>query len=135
MIRRPPRSTRTDTLFPYTTLFRSAAPVEEPLRVELPQLRVVVVPDIRLVGQKAKGTGGLAAQQGTHLLPPVGLQFVVVQIGRLRDVGRGHQLITHLDRKIDGIRSNAIGPDREPFMTGMMESQSVPHTGITALVR
>src|SRR3546814_5988793 len=27
MIRRPPRSTRTDTLFPYTTLFRSAQPV------------------------------------------------------------------------------------------------------------
>src|SRR6056297_3973927 len=26
MIRRPPRSTRTDTLFPYTTLFRSAPP-------------------------------------------------------------------------------------------------------------
>src|SRR3546814_17523611 len=25
MLRRPPRSTRTDTLFPYTTLFRSAA--------------------------------------------------------------------------------------------------------------
>src|SRR3546814_20023721 len=27
MIRRPPRSTRTDTLFPYTTLFRSLGPV------------------------------------------------------------------------------------------------------------
>src|SRR3546814_11111948 len=26
MIRRPPRSTRTDTLFPYTTLFRSVPP-------------------------------------------------------------------------------------------------------------
>src|SRR3546814_966621 len=26
MIRRPPRSTRTDTLFPYTTLFRSPTP-------------------------------------------------------------------------------------------------------------
>src|SRR3546814_10536061 len=26
MIRRPPRSTRTDTLFPYTTLFRSSIP-------------------------------------------------------------------------------------------------------------
>src|SRR3546814_21087663 len=25
MVRRPPRSTRTDTLFPYTTLFRSLA--------------------------------------------------------------------------------------------------------------
>src|SRR3546814_7921988 len=30
MIRPPPRSTRTDTLFPYTTLFRSLA--QEPLR-------------------------------------------------------------------------------------------------------
>src|SRR3546814_14510340 len=29
MIRRPPRSTRTDTLFPYTTLFRSPFPAEE----------------------------------------------------------------------------------------------------------
>src|SRR3546814_20661914 len=32
MIRRPPRSTRTDTLFPYTTLFRSSE-VEMPLNV------------------------------------------------------------------------------------------------------
>src|SRR3546814_5862257 len=30
MIRRPPRSTRTDTLFPYTTLFRSASPRDGP---------------------------------------------------------------------------------------------------------
>src|SRR3546814_12839422 len=29
MIRRPPRSTRTDTLFPYTTLFRSGRPAGE----------------------------------------------------------------------------------------------------------
>src|SRR6056297_3874579 len=28
MRRRPPRSTRTDTLFPYTTLFRSPSPTE-----------------------------------------------------------------------------------------------------------
>src|SRR3546814_1788131 len=32
MIRRPPRSTRTDTLFPYTTLFRSAAAPRRPDR-------------------------------------------------------------------------------------------------------
>src|SRR3546814_16643975 len=30
MIRRPPRSTRTDTLFPYTTLFRSQGPAGGP---------------------------------------------------------------------------------------------------------
>src|SRR3546814_15825661 len=29
MIRRPPRSTRTDTLFPYTTLFRSRERVDQ----------------------------------------------------------------------------------------------------------
>src|SRR3546814_9795657 len=29
MIRRPPRSTRTDTLFPYTTLFRSISAGEQ----------------------------------------------------------------------------------------------------------
>src|SRR3546814_15169843 len=35
MIRRPPRSKRTDTLFPYTTLFRSAEEKMEELRASL----------------------------------------------------------------------------------------------------
>src|SRR3546814_11511314 len=35
MIRRPPRSTRTDTLFPYTTLFRSACNDHHVLRARL----------------------------------------------------------------------------------------------------
>src|SRR3546814_18361959 len=33
MIRRPPRSTRTDTLFPYTTLFRSTHHMDEAERL------------------------------------------------------------------------------------------------------
>src|SRR3546814_21148357 len=33
MIRRPPRSTRTDTLFPYTTLFRSALVLALPIGI------------------------------------------------------------------------------------------------------
>src|SRR3546814_6664866 len=35
MRRRPPRSTRTDTLFPYTTLFRATLQAGNTLRVEL----------------------------------------------------------------------------------------------------
>src|SRR3546814_12380153 len=35
MIRRPPRSTRTDTLFPYTTLFRSAGEFAPGAEVQL----------------------------------------------------------------------------------------------------
>src|SRR3546814_13304517 len=49
MIRRPPRSTRTDTLFPYTTLFRShvradrhVVPAVEPQRGHAPAHRIVV---------------------------------------------------------------------------------------------
>src|SRR3546814_8464921 len=41
MIRRPPRSTRTDTLFPYTTLFRSpdAGDLEVEILVDQAQVR------------------------------------------------------------------------------------------------
>src|SRR3546814_18628964 len=53
MIRRPPRSTRTDTLFPYTTLFRSAVrPLlpasSQPFAVHIcgsPEPRACSVPD------------------------------------------------------------------------------------------
>src|SRR3546814_11259399 len=36
MIRRPPRSTRTDTLFPYTTLFRSIVREASAVEIALP---------------------------------------------------------------------------------------------------
>src|SRR3546814_4491122 len=47
MIRRPPRSTRTDTLFPYTTLFRSileAVPRRQSLFPALRRLRLLPPP-------------------------------------------------------------------------------------------
>src|SRR3546814_5085894 len=48
MIRRPPRSTRTDTLFPYTTLFRSA-------EVRQMRLHVIEIGVGRLVGAHILG--------------------------------------------------------------------------------
>src|SRR3546814_9032586 len=44
MIRRPPRSTRTDTLFPYTTLFRSCPP-RDALRFATVRSREAVMPE------------------------------------------------------------------------------------------
>src|SRR3546814_15466853 len=38
MLRRPPRSTRTDTLFPYTTLFRSRDAVIVPVVTQIARL-------------------------------------------------------------------------------------------------
>src|SRR3546814_3579031 len=74
MIRRPPRSTRTDTLFPYTTLFRSHALDGEVALHELQLLlqRDVVVAalhaervaqDVAEILERLLGEGGIAAHQ------------------------------------------------------------------------
>src|SRR3546814_11343546 len=42
MLRRPPRSTRTDTLFPYTTLFRSH-PAKRGVHCPRPRCRIILV--------------------------------------------------------------------------------------------
>src|SRR3546814_13422524 len=53
MIRRPPRSTRTDTLFPYTTLFRSDLDADAAVfsafrrAAERPEIRIEKRPQLR----------------------------------------------------------------------------------------
>src|SRR3546814_7677976 len=57
MIRRPPRSTRTDTRFPYTTLFRSLRDVHG-ADDEQAQRRIVDLhEESRVVGQRAAAVG------------------------------------------------------------------------------
>src|SRR3546814_10928612 len=56
MIRRPPSSTRTDTLFPYTTLFRSVA-VARPEPHEAIALADRVGADMHPVGKRLLGLG------------------------------------------------------------------------------
>src|SRR3546814_10947467 len=72
MIRRPPRSTRTDTLFPYTTLFRSIYIGREGLR-QLSHARLD-----SLGGRQCVGAGGHLDRQGRDGLA---VQFGVEQIG------------------------------------------------------
>src|SRR3546814_4502553 len=57
MIRRPPRSTRTDTLFPYTTLFRSAGVHAEvdPLDHDVLDRTLPVDPEDEVRGALASG--------------------------------------------------------------------------------
>src|SRR3546814_6259091 len=77
MIRRPPRSTRTDTLFPYTTLFRSLGDIFPDARDS---------PDVRLLHVEVQGTGygipagsdvleGRRASVDDAALQPVGILF------------------------------------------------------------
>src|SRR3546814_6565467 len=78
MIRRPPRSTRTDTLFPYTTLFRSNRDVGQ-LR-ECPTHQRADVSKAERLGQVATAEGVVrGAVAGVDLQSPVLRQFALGQ--------------------------------------------------------
>src|SRR3546814_9777704 len=69
MIRRPPRSTRTDTLFPYTTLFRSVVH-------DTPNLQYFAKTGgqgrVKVVGSLKSGDFyGIAFPKGSDLVPTV----------------------------------------------------------------
>src|SRR3546814_3354907 len=71
MIRRPPRSTRTDTLFPYTTLFRSAeflAALRDDLNTPLAIKRLHDMPAENLKASLA--LLGFAGKQADEALSP-----------------------------------------------------------------
>src|SRR3546814_3959197 len=67
MIRRPPRSTRTDTLFPYTTLFRS---LEVELLGDVGAAPVTAVGERPVEGDDEAGDAGALGpvEAGGHLL-------------------------------------------------------------------
>src|SRR3546814_9476160 len=70
MIRRPPRSTRTDTLFPYTTLFRSrprakAGRCPQQLQIKASQRRV---DDNHDKGERQCGVGNDRSEEHTSEL-------------------------------------------------------------------
>src|SRR3546814_8787990 len=49
MIRRPPRSTRTDTLFPYTTLFRSSSALDAAVAAARLRFRPIVMTSLAFI--------------------------------------------------------------------------------------
>src|SRR3546814_15974578 len=94
MIRRPPRSTRTDTLFPYTTLFRALLEVRDfaalPGRgvrgrigdsaLHLGNLRLMrelgaAPPELpaRMQAYETQGQTAIALPRGTHILAMAGV--------------------------------------------------------------
>src|SRR3546814_5389807 len=60
MIRRPPRSTRTDTLFPYTSLFRSVVSVAGVVLISLARQGVSGMALLRSGLNRAAGIGVLS---------------------------------------------------------------------------
>src|SRR3546814_17152660 len=90
MIRRPPRSTRTDTLFPYTTLFRSEAGllVEQELvdRMAARQRRAQGVNEIAADPRQRALDDGRVVVAG--LAPPLPCQCERARVVALRQAQR-----------------------------------------------
>src|SRR3546814_13951678 len=70
MIRRPPRSTRTDTLFPYTTLFRSPDEIVNPVvaRVEIIDADVHHLQDVFFIILALIGAAQAFAHAAAHAI-------------------------------------------------------------------
>src|SRR3546814_8098484 len=111
MLRRPPRSTRTDTLFPYTTLFRSGA-----LRRDAEACRLrsgesdAGFPDLRLpqsVGRDGRdpprrregGRGAGEGRRGGRLMADVAIKNMTLNFGPQHPAAQG---VLRLVLEMDG---------------------------------
>src|SRR3546814_13930852 len=101
MIRRPPRSTRTDTLFPYTTLFRSRLPLH----------RLATLDDLAVGGvvlEERRQPIALAEHRRV-LQVEVQVRFAVVAaVAAAAELVTGGDLLAGLDRNA------APAPEGEP---------------------
>src|SRR3546814_14569419 len=83
MLRRPPRSTRTDTLFPYTTLFRSIDDATAQAFATLVQRRVAGEPVAYLLGTRGFWRFDLAVTADTLIPRPETELLVELALQRL----------------------------------------------------
>src|SRR3546814_13532876 len=87
MIRRPPRSTRTDTLFPYTTLFRSVPVSEKVVAVEAEAVTIdTVLENIRAVGT-------LGPDEAVVIAPEIAGRIDSIHFGEGDEVKAGDVLV------------------------------------------
>src|SRR3546814_16874877 len=114
MIRRPPRSTRTDTLFPYTTLFRSATKTDTPLR-DVPQ-SITVVTEQLIRDQAMQGIGDVV-----RYVPGIGI--AQGEGNRDAPIFRGNS--STADFFVDGVR------DDLPYFRDRSEERRVGKEGVS----
>src|SRR3546814_5980789 len=110
MIRRPPRSTRTDTLFPYTTLFRSLAAAPdaflEIIAADQPFALAELARQLQLLAELMRPFEEGEDRKRSGRLVEIEQDFIVrMAIGRDRPQGRGAQ-VEFGDRKSTRLNSS-----------------------------
>src|SRR3546814_11979338 len=122
MIRRPPRSTRTDTLFPYTTLFRSGLVTvfqDTDFHDDMEDVELTLTPSGPLIDGSQGKT--LVLRQGDHYW---------VQYGYLEDIPIGRYTVTEILKKEAGPRPPRIQEDRKRVGSGRVWAQRVEIGGV-----
>src|SRR3546814_19492713 len=92
MIRRPPRSTRTDTLFPYTTLFRSQMrwTSSRPFGRQKPRWEAATIAQAASLGANAAVDSAGSLAQHTQAIESM-LDFIRGVAGQTNlQIGRAH---------------------------------------------
>src|SRR3546814_9749152 len=117
MIRRPPRSTRTDTLFPYTTLFRSpagsrgsgrcdreaarAAPgaaIGQRLRRHHPRGRSQRTRTGRTPARRRRGRAGRSEEHTSELQSLMRISYAVFCLKKKKTTNHQQQIQTHTEK-------------------------------------
>src|SRR3546814_5799415 len=135
MIRRPPRSTRTDTLFPYPTLFRSDA---DQLVLDELGCALITAPDAD-VRQHAVVAGLVAGFDAGHTAIADAIHFRLVGADCDRALGAhpDGDAVAHLFERVgfsqrqNSIRTAGISPARMATTILRAVSSAAPH-GISA---
>src|SRR3546814_14024070 len=108
MIRRPPRSTRTDTLFPYTTLFRSAWAarcqgfVSSPIREDFLCVRETDMYEVKADALEESFDAVLQAEK---------IAALEVDMAALNG-----QVVAAQRPALDGVKGGPIAPQRAAFV-------------------
>src|SRR3546814_13746891 len=109
MIRRPPRSTRTDTLFPYPTLFRSSFAIIDQLGSRrMNALSACMsgfldrVRQLLIVGNSLS----VALARATQSSPPILVEFFSPTIRRIANGAGVAESLNQLDRKSTRLNSS-----------------------------
>src|SRR3546814_7245499 len=115
MIRRPPRSTRTDTLFPYTTLFRSDVEiVAQPTRqahVPAPPELGDALADVRLVEVLDKAEAHHQAEADRHVAIAGEIEIQLYGIRERAEPGIGGGRMRERERMADP-RLDRVGDEQ-----------------------
>src|SRR3546814_1008532 len=99
MIRRPPRSTRTDTLFPYTTLFRSTGS-HRMHQVSTTATCCAVFICVRLIGEAAiSWQRGRSEEHTSELQSLMRISYAVFCLKKKNKVNKTAQPLRHRRKK------------------------------------